>query len=342
MWRAAPPSACARRAPRSTSPGLDGPALQYASLHLPIAGSAPDVVRFLARPQARTVARDALRLPAGRRRGHDRSVAGASRCSNSVTALRARHQGRRFGLEVLAEECPGRRSTSPTLPLRIKFAGPELNVTGTGKLDGNVVEIGWREMFGAKAAVPPPLRPQGHDTGRPRGQGGISPGRALRQRARRHDAALPGGDQRHERGGRPLRDQGRQGGAGAARLDQGAGHRRPGAGDAEARRRRQAHHHRFRGPRQRPFRQGPGALRRRQRRAADRAATGQDRADRRCGRLEACAGRRRALAARSLARAAARARHDEVARRDSRPRSRPGRPPRRAAAPRWPCRSSMS
>ena len=36
--------------------------------------------------------------------------------------------------------------------LRIKFAGPELNVTGSGKLDGNVVEIGWREMFGAKAA----------------------------------------------------------------------------------------------------------------------------------------------------------------------------------------------
>src|SRR4030088_1935964 len=31
--------------------GLDGPAPQYASLHLPIAGSAPDIIRFLARPK---------------------------------------------------------------------------------------------------------------------------------------------------------------------------------------------------------------------------------------------------------------------------------------------------
>src|SRR5258707_15277993 len=31
--------------------GLDGPAPQYASLRLPIAGSAPDVIRFLARPK---------------------------------------------------------------------------------------------------------------------------------------------------------------------------------------------------------------------------------------------------------------------------------------------------
>ena len=66
------------------------------------------------------------------------------------------------------------------------------------------------------------------------------------------------------------------------------------AAGAEARRRRQAHDHRFRGPRQRPCRQGPGALRRRQRRAAGHAAAGQDRADRRCGRLEARSGRRRA------------------------------------------------
>src|SRR5258707_15843786 len=31
--------------------GLDGPAPQYASLRLPITGSAPDVIRFLARPK---------------------------------------------------------------------------------------------------------------------------------------------------------------------------------------------------------------------------------------------------------------------------------------------------
>ena len=33
---------------------------------------------------------------------------------------------------------------------RVKYAGSELSVTGSGKFDGNLVDIGWRELFGAK------------------------------------------------------------------------------------------------------------------------------------------------------------------------------------------------
>ena len=33
---------------------------------------------------------------------------------------------------------------------RVKYGSSEMNVSGTGKLDGNAVEIGWRELFGAK------------------------------------------------------------------------------------------------------------------------------------------------------------------------------------------------
>ena len=40
---------------------------------------------------------------------------------------------------------------------RVKYVASELSVTGQGKLDGHAVEIGWRELFGAKTAVPPPL-----------------------------------------------------------------------------------------------------------------------------------------------------------------------------------------
>ena len=263
--------------------GLLGP-VQNASLHLPIAGSAPNVVRFLARPQ----------LGLSREMLYDyRRVGGEASIDLSLSlpaaefrdALRARHQGRRFGLEVFAEECRGRRRSHRRCPadqvLRSRAQRHRQRQArrqcGRDRLARDVRRQG---------RVPPPLRTQGHGAGPARRQGGLSLGRALRDGARRHDAALPGGDQRHERGGRPLRDQGCQGGAGAARLDQGAGHRRPGAGDAEARRRRQAYHHRFRRARQRPARQGPGALRRRQRRAADRAAADQDRADRRRGRLE--------------------------------------------------------
>ena len=52
-----------------------GPVQNAQRSSMPIAGSAQNVIRFLARPQARPPAGDALRLPAAGRRGRDRPVA---------------------------------------------------------------------------------------------------------------------------------------------------------------------------------------------------------------------------------------------------------------------------
>ncbi len=128
--------------------GLDGPGLQYASLHLPIAGSAPDIIRFLARPK----------LGLSREMLYDyRRVGGEAMVDLSL----------RFplldnitvnDLDIKAEAAVSKFSLKNALgeldltdaAARIKYAGSELAVTGTGKFDGNTVEIGWRELFGAK------------------------------------------------------------------------------------------------------------------------------------------------------------------------------------------------
>ena len=127
--------------------GLDGPA-QYASLHLPIAGSAPDVIRFLARPQLglpREMLYDYRRL--GGEAVIDLSL--GFPLLNSVTLseldIKAEASVSKFSLKNVLGELDLTDAAA-----RIKFAGPELSVAGTGKLDGNSVEIGWREMFGAK------------------------------------------------------------------------------------------------------------------------------------------------------------------------------------------------
>ena len=115
---------------------------------------------------------------------------------------------------------------------RVKYGNSELAVSGTGKLDGSAVEIGWRELFGAKApfrrryelkgTVPTALIAKaGFPSPEPYLSGPL--GTTL---------VVPGGDQRDERAGRPLRHQGGQGRRGAARLDQaarrrGPDHRRP-------------------------------------------------------------------------------------------------------------------
>jgi hypothetical protein len=128
--------------------GLDGPA-QYASLRLPIVGSAQDVIRFLARPQLglpRDMLYDYRRL--GGEAAIDLSL--GFPLLNSVTLseldIKAEASVSKFSLKNVLGELDLTDAAA-----RIKFAGPELSVAGTGKLDGNVVEIGWRELFGAKA-----------------------------------------------------------------------------------------------------------------------------------------------------------------------------------------------
>ena len=138
--------------------------------------------------------------------------------------------------------------------------------------------IVWREQFAPRAPYRQRYELKGTIPAAPDRQGGLPVARALRHRAgRRHELRLPGRDQRHERAARPLRPQGRQGSRGAARLEQGSRHRRPADAGAEARAGRQA--------RRRPTsrrvptacRPRAGAVRRRQRRPAGRAAAAHDR-----------------------------------------------------------------
>ena len=235
--------------------------------------------------QARPAQGRALRLPPAGRRGGGRPVARLS-AAQFAGRRRSRPQGRGVADALLAAGRDRRRR-----PHR-RHGAREVRQLGARRQRHGQARRQCRRDRLARAvrrqgAVPPPLRAQGHDTGGAGRQGGLPVARALPQRADRHDALLSGGDQRHGRGGRPLRHQGGQGRRGAARLDQAARRRGRDPDDHEARRRRQAHDHRRRRPRQRPERQGRGALHRRQRPAADHRAAAQARPDRRRGRLEA-------------------------------------------------------
>src|SRR4029077_16433281 len=128
--------------------GLDGPAPQYASLRLPITGSAPDIIRFLARPKL-GLSRDMLYDY--RRVGGEAAVDLSLRFPllESLTVaeidIKAEAQVSKFSLKNALGELDLTDAAA-----RVKYAGSELSVTGTGKFDGNLVESGWRELFGAK------------------------------------------------------------------------------------------------------------------------------------------------------------------------------------------------
>lgn len=128
--------------------GLDGLAPQYANLHLPIAGSAPDIIRFLARPKlglSRDMLYDYRRV--GGEAVVDLSLSFPLLESLAVADLdiKAEAQVSKFSLKNAVGELDLTDAAA-----RVKYAGSELSVTGTGKFDGNLVEIGWRELFGAK------------------------------------------------------------------------------------------------------------------------------------------------------------------------------------------------
>lgn len=132
--------------------GLDKPPPQYAAIRIPITGSAPDVIRFLARPK--------LGLPKDvlydyRRLGGEVSVDVSlgfpllNTLAVSDLDLKADAQLTNFSLKGAIGEVNLTEATA-----RVVYGNSELNVAGAGKLDGSPVEIGWREMFGAK----PPFR----------------------------------------------------------------------------------------------------------------------------------------------------------------------------------------
>ena len=130
--------------------GLDAPAPQQAAIRMPIAGSAQDVIRFLARPKLglpKEVLYDYRRL--GGEVAIDLSL--GFPLINALTVaeldLKAEAVLSGFSLKGALGEVDLTDAAA-----RVKYGNSELSVNGTGKLDGNVVEIGWRELFGAKAA----------------------------------------------------------------------------------------------------------------------------------------------------------------------------------------------
>lgn len=130
--------------------GLDKPSPQMAAIRLPIAGSAQDVMRFLARPK--------LGLPRESlfdyRRLGGQAVVDVSLSFPLIDALTvaeidvaADAQLTSFSLKDVMGEVDLTDATA-----RVKYSGSELSVTGQGKLDGSTVDVTWRELFGAKAA----------------------------------------------------------------------------------------------------------------------------------------------------------------------------------------------
>jgi hypothetical protein len=128
--------------------GLEGPPPEQAKIRLPITGSAQDVARFLARPK--------LGLPKEmlydyRRLGGEVSVdlSLALPLVSTVTVA---------DLDIKVEAALSNFSLKDALGeldlfdavARVKYSSSELSVSGAGKLDGHVVEIGWRELFGPK------------------------------------------------------------------------------------------------------------------------------------------------------------------------------------------------
>ncbi|MFO1158272.1 MAG: DUF3971 domain-containing protein [Reyranellaceae bacterium] len=128
--------------------GLAGPEPHYATIRMPITGSAPDVIRFLARPK--------LGLPKDvlydyRRVGGDVTVdlSLAFPLLNALTVneldIKAEAALSKFSLRDAIGDVDLGEATA-----RVKYGNSELNISGTGKLGGSPVEIGWRSLFGAK------------------------------------------------------------------------------------------------------------------------------------------------------------------------------------------------
>lgn len=128
--------------------GLADPPPQHASIRMPIAGPAQDVIRFLARPK--------LGLPKDvlydyRRLGGDVSV-DLSLDFPLLNALTV------SDLDIKAEATLSRFSLRDAIgdvdlsdtTAQVKYAGSELSISGNGRLDGNPVEITWRTLFGTR------------------------------------------------------------------------------------------------------------------------------------------------------------------------------------------------
>lgn len=131
--------------------GLDKPSPQMAAIRLPITGSAQDVMRFLARPRLglpKETLYDYRRL--GGQVAVDVSLSFPLIDALTVAEIDVAADAHltAFSLKDVLGDVDLTEATA-----RVKYGGSELNVAGQGKLDGSMVEITWRELFGAKAPL---------------------------------------------------------------------------------------------------------------------------------------------------------------------------------------------
>lgn len=128
--------------------GLDGPT-QYASMRIPIKGTAPAVMALLARPKL-GLPRDALYDP--KRLGGDVAI-DLTLAFPLLNALAV------ADIDVKAEAALSGFSLKSVIgavdltdgAAKVVYANSQLSVTGVGKLDGSAVDIAWREEFAPRA-----------------------------------------------------------------------------------------------------------------------------------------------------------------------------------------------
>lgn len=128
--------------------GLDQPPPQRAAIRMPITGSAQDVIRFLARPKLglpKEVLYDYRRL--GGTVSVDLSIGFPLLNAIAISDLELKAEATLANFSL--KHAIGDVDLSDA-DARVKYSGSELSVSGQGKLDGQVVDIAWREMFGTK------------------------------------------------------------------------------------------------------------------------------------------------------------------------------------------------
>jgi hypothetical protein len=127
---------------------LDHP-VSLAKMQLLVAGPAPRVAQFLARRQLglpKDVVYDYRRV--GGDVAADISLAFPLVESLAVADIDVKVDAELRGFSL--RDALGDVDLSDAVA-RVKYGNSELSVSGTGKLDGNAVEIGWRELYAAKA-----------------------------------------------------------------------------------------------------------------------------------------------------------------------------------------------
>lgn len=127
--------------------GLDQP-VPHANIQLLVAGSAPRVAQFLARRQLglpKDVVYDYRRV--GGEVTVDIGLAFPLIEALAVADIEIRADAELRGFSL--RDALGEVDLSDAVA-RVKYGGSELSISGTGKLDGHAVEIGWRELYGTK------------------------------------------------------------------------------------------------------------------------------------------------------------------------------------------------